>query len=79
VAAGFGLFFALRPVVAGIPLTGQPFFPGDLSLSLADIALIAVGVPVLAVAAARIALRRVQISPLGVSRRVTPRRRVPGG
>jgi hypothetical protein len=72
VAAGFGLFFALRPVVARIPLTGQPFFPGDLSLSLADIALIAVGVPVLAVAAARIALRRVQISPLGVSRRVTP-------
>jgi hypothetical protein len=53
-------------------LTGQPFFPGDLSLSLADIALIAVGVPVLAVAAARLALRRVQISPLGVSRRVTP-------
>ena len=72
VAAGFGLFFALRPVVAAIPLTGQPFFPGDLSLTLADIALIAVGVPVLAVAAARIALRRVQISPLGVSRRVTP-------
>jgi len=72
VAAGFGLFFALRPVVAGIPLTGEPFFPGDLSLSLADILLIAVGVPVLAVAAARIALRRVQISPLGVSRRVTP-------
>ena len=72
VAAGFGLFFALRPVVAGIPITGQPFFPGDLSLSLADILLIAIGVPVLAVAAARIALRRVQISPLGVSRRVTP-------
>jgi hypothetical protein len=72
VAAGFALFFLVRPVVAGIPLTGQPFFPGDLSLSLADILLIAAGVPVLALAAAWLALRRVQISPLGVSRHVTP-------
>ncbi|HEY6280149.1 MAG TPA: FtsX-like permease family protein [Streptosporangiaceae bacterium] len=71
VAAGFGLFFLLRPVVARIPLTGETFFPGDLSLSLADILLGAVGVPVLAAVVARIALRRVQISPLGVSRRVT--------
>jgi len=72
VAVGFGLFFLLRPVVAGIPFTGEPFFPGDLSLSLADILLIAIGVPLLAAAAARIALRRLQISPLGVSRRVAP-------
>jgi hypothetical protein len=71
-AGGFALFFLFRPVVAGIPFTGQPLFPGDLSLSLADILLIAIGVPVLAVAAARLALRRVQLSPLGVSRRVTP-------
>jgi hypothetical protein len=73
VAAGFGLFFALRPGVAAIPFTGAPFFPGDLSLSTADIVLVAAGVPVAAAVAARLALRRVQISPLGVSRRVTPR------
>jgi len=71
-AAGFGLFFLLRTPAAAIPFTGVPFFPSDLSLSPADIATVAVGVPAAAAAAARIALRRVHISPLGVSRRVTP-------
>jgi hypothetical protein len=73
VAIGFGLFFLVRPALAGISFTGAPFFPHDLSLSLVDIALVAVGVPIAAAVAARLALRRVQISPLGVSRRVTPR------
>ena len=72
-AAGFGLFFGLRTPAAAIPFTGMPFFPGDLSLSLADILLVAIGVPVAAAIAARLALRRVHISPLGVSRRATPR------
>jgi hypothetical protein len=72
VAAGFGLFFLLRPAVAAVPFTGAPFFTSDLSLNLPDILLVAVGVPVAAAAAALAALRRVQISPLGVSRRVTP-------
>jgi hypothetical protein len=40
---------------------------------VADIALVAAGVPVAGAIAARLALRRVQISPLGVSRRVAPR------
>jgi hypothetical protein len=73
VVAGFGLFFVLRPPIASIPWTGVPFFAGDLRLSLADLGLVAVGVPVAAAAAALLALRRVRISPLGVSRRVTPR------
>jgi FtsX-like permease family protein len=71
-AAGFGVFFALRIPLAGVPFTGQPFFPGDLSLNIPDIAATALGVPAAAVIAARMALRRVHISPLGVSRRVTP-------
>ena len=73
VAGGFGLFYLLRPAMAGIPFTGAPFFTSDLSLSPADIAAVAVGVPVAAAIAALIALRRVQISPLGVTRRVTPK------
>jgi hypothetical protein len=73
VVAGFGLFFVLRPPIASIPWTGVPFFVGDLRLSLADLGLVAVGVPVAAAAAALLALRRVRISPLGVSRRLTPR------
>jgi hypothetical protein len=72
VAIGFGLFFALRVPLAAIPLTGQPFFPADLSLSLPDILAVAVGVPAAAAVVARLALRRVNISPLGVTRRVTP-------
>lgn len=73
VATGFILYLLLHPVLVAIPsFTGTPFAPGDLSLGLADILLVAIGVPAAAAAAARVALRRVQISPLGVSRRVTP-------
>jgi len=72
VAVGFGLFFLLRVPVAGISFIGQPFFPGDMSLSPLDILAVAIGVPVAAVAAALLALHRVRISPLGVTRRVTP-------
>ena len=72
VAIGFGLFFVLRMPLAAIPFTGQPFFPAELSLSLPDILAVAVGVPVASAVVARLALRRVNISPLGVTRRVTP-------
>jgi hypothetical protein len=73
VAAGFGIFFLLRTPVAGIPFIGAPFFPGELSLSLLDVLVVAIGVPVAAAMAARLALRRVHISPLGVARRATPK------
>ena len=73
VAAGFGIFLLLRAPVAGIPFLGAPFFPADMALSLPDILAVAIGVPVAAAAAARLALRRVHISPLGVARRATPR------
>jgi hypothetical protein len=71
-AAGFGLFFVLRIPLADIPFTGQRFFPAELSLSLPDILAVAIGVPVAAAVVARLVLRRVNISPLGVTRRVTP-------
>jgi hypothetical protein len=73
VAAGFGIFFLLRIPVAGIPFIGEPFFPSELSLSLPDILAVAIGVPLAAVVAARLALHRVNISPLGVARRATPK------
>jgi hypothetical protein len=73
VALGFGLFFAFRPTLASIPFTGNPFFSSDMSLSRTNVLVVAIGIPIGAVIAARIALRRVNISPLGVSRRVTPR------
>ncbi|WP_433124180.1 FtsX-like permease family protein [Micromonospora sp. CA-240977] len=72
-AVGFGLFYAFREPLAGIPFTGMPFFPGDLSLGLLNVLLVALGVPAGAALAAQVSLRRVRISPLGVTRRVTPR------
>lgn len=63
-AAGFLLFFLSRTTLAKIPLTGQPFFPGDVRLSVSAIVIVAVGVPVAAAVVAQVALRRVRISPL---------------
>ncbi|MEU8011461.1 FtsX-like permease family protein [Micromonospora parva] len=72
-AVGFGLFYAFRGPMAGIPFTGMPFFPSDMSLGVLDTLLVALGVPAGAAVAAQVSLRRVRISPLGVTRRVTPR------
>ena len=72
IAIGFGLFFLVRIPLAAIPFTGQSFFPAEMSLSLPDILAVALGVPIASAVAARLALRRVNISPLGVTRRVTP-------
>lgn len=73
VAGGFALFLLLRPLVAKVPFTGQPFFPADLSIGAKNALLVAAGIPLAAAVAAILALRRVDISPLGVSREV------PGG
>ncbi|WFE53964.1 FtsX-like permease family protein [Micromonospora sp. WMMD1155] len=72
-AVGFALFYAFRGPLTGIPFTGMPFFPSDMSLGLLDVLLVALGVPAGAAVAAQVSLRRVRISPLGVTRRVTPR------
>jgi hypothetical protein len=71
-ALGFILFFAVRGPLAGIPFTGDPFFPSDMSLGVLNVLLVAVGVPAGAAIAAAISLHRVRVSPLGVTRRVTP-------
>ncbi|GAA1248993.1 ABC transporter permease [Kitasatospora nipponensis] len=72
-AAGFVLFLLAAPLLARIDFTGTLFFPGDLTLPATDVVLVALGVPAAAAVSARIALRGVRISPLGVARRVTPR------
>ena len=76
VVLGFGLFFTVRPLLYHVPFTGAPLAHGDLSLQAVDILIAVVGVPIAAIVSARLALRRVQISPLGVTRRV--RKRPPG-
>jgi hypothetical protein len=73
VAVGFALFFVFRPLLYHVPFTGVPFAGGDLSLRWIDVGFASIGVPVAAVVSAHLALRRVQISPLGVKRRVSSR------
>ena len=71
VAVGFALFFVFRPLLYHVPFTGAPLAQGDLSLHLTDMLLVVIGVPVAAIVSSRLALRRVQESPLGVKRRAT--------
>jgi cell division protein FtsX len=73
VAVGFVLFFAFRPLLYHVPFTGAPLENGDLSLHWTGIVFTVIAVPVAAVVSARLALRRVLTSPLGVSRRVSSR------
>jgi hypothetical protein len=72
-ALGFVLYGLIHGWVAAIPFTGEVFYPDEVSVSPIGVVAVALGVPVAAALAARLALRRVRISPLGVSRRVTPR------
>jgi predicted lysophospholipase L1 biosynthesis ABC-type transport system permease subunit len=68
-AAGFAGYFLVRPYAAHLPIdNGFSFYASDLRLAPIWIVVIALGVPALAVLAALVSLRRVRISPLGVTR-----------
>ena len=73
VVAGTGLYLLCRPLLARVPLGGDPFQRADVAVSGPELLLVALAVPVVAAVVARVALRRVAASPLGVARRVTPR------
>jgi hypothetical protein len=73
---GVALFFAARPLARFIQVEGVGFFPTDLLPDPLLGALIAVGVPVVAVVSALLALRTEDVGPLGLSRAVElPRHR----
>jgi hypothetical protein len=72
VAIGFCVFFLIEPTLVHVPFAGEPLAAGDLSIGLVDVLVVAIGVPAAAALIARVSLRRVRISPLGVTRRVTP-------
>jgi hypothetical protein len=69
IAVGFALFFLFCPLLYRVPFTGTPLAHGDLSLHGIDTALVAIVVPIAAAASALLALRRVRVSPLGVTNR----------
>jgi hypothetical protein len=66
-------FLLARPLLAGSAFFGPPSFESDVTPTLAGYLAILVIVPAAAAVAALVSLRRVQISPLGVSRRATPK------
>jgi len=71
---GTGVFLLVRPALAGAALIGTQYFESDLTPTAAGYVVMLIGVPIAAAIAALVSLRRVQISPLGVTRRATPKR-----
>ena len=69
---GIAVFAALRPALATISFSGARFFEPTVTPTALGYAAILVGVPVAAAVASLWSLHRVRVSPLGVSRRVTP-------
>ncbi|MGH3212864.1 MAG: FtsX-like permease family protein [Trebonia sp.] len=70
---GTAIFLLVRPALAGTALVGTQYFESDLTPTVAGYVALLVGVPIAAAIAALVSLRRVQISPLGVTRRATPK------
>jgi len=71
--AGIIIFLLVRPLLAGAALIGTPYFGSQLTPTVWGYVAMLVGVPLAAAVAALISLRRVQVSPLGVSRRAAPK------
>ena len=70
---GTVIFLLVRPALAGAALVGTQYFESDLTPTVAGYVAMLIGVPIAAAIAALVSLRRVQISPLGVTRRATPK------
>ena len=69
---GIGGFLLLRPALSDYAIIGAKYFPYTVTPTAWGYIGVLVCVPLLSALAAVLALRRVRISPLGVSRRVTP-------
>ncbi|CAM5780631.1 FtsX-like permease family protein [Cellulomonas persica] len=70
--AGTVLYVALLPVWTSVPFLGRTFTADELWVGPGVLALVWLGVPLLAVASGAVTLRQVVVSPLGVARRVRP-------
>jgi hypothetical protein len=69
---GIVVFLLVRPALAGAALTGTRYFPSTVTPTIWGYIGMLVAVPTASAIAALVSLRRVQVSPLGVSRRVSP-------
>ncbi|HZP53436.1 FtsX-like permease family protein [Actinocrinis sp.] len=71
-ALGIGVFLLIRPQVAKVSITGAKVFGYTVAPTAAEYVAVLLLIPIIAAAAAVWSLRRVKVSPLGVSRRTTP-------
>jgi hypothetical protein len=69
---GKGIFLLIRPPLASAALIGTRYFAATVTPTAGVYLGMLVAVPVVSAIAALLALRRVRISPLGVSRRAAP-------
>ena len=69
---GIGLFLAIQPALAAASLTGTRYFAATVTPTAWGYLAMLVAVPAASALASLAALRRVRISPLGVSRRASP-------
>ena len=69
---GVIVFLLAKPVLASSAVVGTRYFPAWLTPTVWGYVAMLAGVPAAAAIAALTSLRRVQISPLGVSRRTSP-------
>jgi hypothetical protein len=73
VVIGVLAFLAIRPLLESISFSGVQFFGYTVTSTLWGYLAMVVLVPLLAALSSLVSLRRVWITPLGVSRRTTPR------
>jgi hypothetical protein len=71
-ALGILTFRLLQPWLASTAITSQRYFADEVTPTVAGYLIVLIGVPAAAAISSLISLRRVRISPLGVTRRVTP-------
>jgi hypothetical protein len=69
---GIAIFTLLQPALADTAITSARYFPDQVTPTAAGYLAVLVGVPAASAISSLLSLRRVRISPLGVSRRVTP-------
>ncbi len=69
---GIIVFVLVKPALANAAVVGTKYFSAWLTPTVWGYVAMLVGVPTAAAIAALVSLRRVQISPLGVSRRTSP-------
>ena len=69
---GAAVFLALRPALADTAITSQRYFTSEVTPAAAGYLIVLIGVPAAAAISSLMSLRRVRISPLGVTRRTTP-------